>query len=285
MSCRRQTSSSSSAFTLIELLVVISIIALLISILMPSLGRAREQAKSVHCLARLKEYGNALAAYENLSGGSLPPALWRPDSTEFEVRPGELPIGTNGPNGTAQRPIEYGWSEVLFTYVYHQDVRLPESYPVQRNIDSRKWEKYFVCATVGDDGPTSGSYRVYLPAWGGGGSGLDNRGRWNLEVRSDPTHGARRESIRPKLPLIADANELSERGDGLGDDDCSYIDAGEANYAGSDGRRLGNRFSDRHHGGTNYLFQDLHAAWDTRLREELARDFDLNGILDIDVQP
>ena len=35
----------------------------------------------------------------------------------------------------------------------------------------------------------------------------------------------------------------------------SYIDAGEADYAGSNGRTNGNRFSDRHYGGTNYLFQ------------------------------
>jgi hypothetical protein len=81
--------------------------------------------------------------------------------------------------------------------------------------------------------------------------------------------------------LIGDANEYSERGDGIGEDDCSFIDAGEANYAGSDGARNGNRFSDRHHGGTNYLYGDLHGAWTTRLRDELARDYDLNGVIDI----
>ena len=104
----------------------------------------------------------------------------------------------------------------------------------------------------------------------------------NKQIEAEPYF---REAIRVKLPLIGDANELSERGDGLGVDDCSYIDAGEADYAGSDGRRNGNRFSDRHSGGTNYLFQDLHGAWDTRLREELSRDYDLNGVIDIDVRP
>jgi prepilin-type N-terminal cleavage/methylation domain-containing protein/prepilin-type processing-associated H-X9-DG protein len=43
-------------FTLIELLVVISIIALLLSILMPSLSRAREQVKSVVCQSNLKQW-------------------------------------------------------------------------------------------------------------------------------------------------------------------------------------------------------------------------------------
>jgi len=50
-------------FTLIELLVVISIIALLLSILIPSLNRAKEQAKGVVCSARLKQLGLAWQMY------------------------------------------------------------------------------------------------------------------------------------------------------------------------------------------------------------------------------
>ncbi len=264
-------------FTLIELLVVISIISLLISILLPSLSRARDQAKSIHCLARLKEFGHALATYENVSDGLLPPAQWNPSDSELGA--------PTSPTQDVESAVEYGWAEILFSYVYSEQVRLRESYPVQRNVEGRRWDKYFLCKAVGHTDVNSGHYRVYLPAWSAGSYALASGAVYADTTRADPRRSGRREHIRPKLPLIGDANERSERGDGLGQDDGSYIDAGEANYAGSDGRVNGNRFSDRHNGGTNYLFQDFHAAWRAGLREELARDYDLNGVADIELSP
>ena len=51
------------AFTLVELLVVITILALLISILLPSLAKAREQAKKAKCFGNMKDLAAASVAY------------------------------------------------------------------------------------------------------------------------------------------------------------------------------------------------------------------------------
>ncbi len=58
-------------FTLIELLVVVAIIALLMSVLLPSLHRARKQAKAVACLSNLKQWSYIWHMYTEDSNGKF----------------------------------------------------------------------------------------------------------------------------------------------------------------------------------------------------------------------
>jgi prepilin-type N-terminal cleavage/methylation domain-containing protein/prepilin-type processing-associated H-X9-DG protein len=63
--------SKNRGFTLVELLVVIAIIALLMSILLPALGRVRRQAKSVLCQSNLHQLGNCMLMYTDDNKGSF----------------------------------------------------------------------------------------------------------------------------------------------------------------------------------------------------------------------
>ena len=85
------------AFTLVELLVVIGIIALLVSILLPSLAAARRSSNSVKCLSNLRQLGNAFAMYANENKGVWPVAAHDPQDYKYNA-----PIARRWPDMIAQ---------------------------------------------------------------------------------------------------------------------------------------------------------------------------------------
>jgi prepilin-type N-terminal cleavage/methylation domain-containing protein/prepilin-type processing-associated H-X9-DG protein len=76
----------SFGFTLVELLVVISIIAVLLAVLMPSLSKAREMAKTIICQTNLKGLGTAWDAYAIANNGLIVSSLTYKTLDEGDVR-------------------------------------------------------------------------------------------------------------------------------------------------------------------------------------------------------
>jgi prepilin-type N-terminal cleavage/methylation domain-containing protein/prepilin-type processing-associated H-X9-DG protein len=81
---RGKKMNKSRGFTLIELLVVISIIALLMAILMPTLSRAKELAAEVACIANLKQWGTAHSMFISEHNSRLPEQGFITDRSYWE---------------------------------------------------------------------------------------------------------------------------------------------------------------------------------------------------------
>ncbi|MCM8533055.1 MAG: type II secretion system GspH family protein [Lentisphaeraceae bacterium] len=84
-------------FTLIELLVVVAIIGILASILLPSIGRAREVSIQAVCMSNLKQQAMALEMYLSSNNGGMPPHLTTPPPPyKPPYRPDRLAVYMNG---------------------------------------------------------------------------------------------------------------------------------------------------------------------------------------------
>lgn len=123
MQKQRPCRFGASAFTLVELLVVIGIIAILIAILVPSLSKAREQAKATACASQLRQLGLGLTIYSQANSGHTPP--WSNWHT------------VGGPGDNAPDAPGEAWTEILARSYVQPDNNIYNcpSFPADRKIN------------------------------------------------------------------------------------------------------------------------------------------------------
>jgi prepilin-type processing-associated H-X9-DG protein len=206
VSCRGRLDAR-LGFTITELLVVIGMIALLVALLMPALGRAREAANSVKCEAQQRQIVQAMILHANEHKGYMPLVGW----PRVWPNPGFDPISLDDPRaerydyyGTA--PDNYHLMSILGALApqLSQRINALSKTALEAEIQGGMVRRIFVCpsdrdgdrigATVIDGGDAYNSYAFNEAAlgWGtsvawDGGSGMTSNPYPHSRLRGKTT--------------------------------------------------------------------------------------------------
>jgi prepilin-type N-terminal cleavage/methylation domain-containing protein len=166
---------SRGGFTLIEVLVVVAIVALLISILLPAMGAARERANSIRCMSNLKQIHQGLVLYAMDNDNAMPPGQGMQGTdgallnVSITITPGQSRVNYGYPAPIAN-PI---WSDIYFVGKYAPNPASPPTgfgragYSGYTNANRKT---VFTCPNDIDTGYQDGngrdvSYAVIENAW------------------------------------------------------------------------------------------------------------------------
>ena len=247
-----------SAFTLIELLVVIAIIAILASLLLPVLSKAKEKGRRAGCLSNLRQWALAETMYVDDNGDALP-ATKIPNGTPgtppdySEDTPRWLDL-TDVEYSNRQSGKSYGrdaWFNALPPYISSQPLwkyALSSTGPAQYKTA----KSIFQCPTATSlplDSTLNPGTRVIFQY------GMNSKGMWEQggKVQVNPVRTGMVK--RPSAFVLFSDNRVQ-----LNEQPYYGTDQVKAGTLGSP-QNYTSRFSSRHDKGGNIAFSDGHASY------------------------